>query len=108
VRILLAFAKDTSAGEEVSYLLFENYFVRHNYSPRKTTTGLRYAQQMGWIRINSFHSITLLEPGFLFLIDLRATSSEHRRRDYIGIAHGVQGSDSNVLHLCGQQRKSVD
>jgi hypothetical protein len=71
-RILLAFATDASAGKEVSYFLFEAYFVDHNYSLKNTTAGLRYAREKGWIKVHSFHSITLLETGFKFLLDLRA------------------------------------
>lgn len=38
-RILFTLAKDASTRQEVSYFLFENYFLRHNYSLKDATRG---------------------------------------------------------------------
>jgi hypothetical protein len=62
--ILRAFGSQARVGLEVSYVRLEDYFKRHHYPLQETTSGLRYAQNSGWIRIDTFHSIALLEAGF--------------------------------------------
>ncbi|CAN7628912.1 hypothetical protein [Rhizobium sp. LjRoot254] len=62
--ILHAFGSQARVGLEVSYVRLEEYFKRHHYPLQETASGLRYAQNAGWIRIDTFHSIALLEAGF--------------------------------------------